>query len=378
MSTGLRGILLASAVFSGACKDILVGGHHFVPADGAGGSGGSDGGGSGGAEPQACRNGLTACGEDCVALDSDSAHCGSCDHDCLGAACESGFCVPEVIASDVADPRGIAADEEHVYWTTAAGAVQRAPKSGGPIQTLVEDQESPGAIAVDQEFAYWINEETGRLVRMSKEGNGKPKTLATSPGLLSLAIDADSLYLSRKLKKGDIERIGKDGSGHTVLATDQPQPTHIVVGGDRILWTGTVESDDDGEDMPGGYVRSASFDGQEVETVAEGEGTILDLAIGGETPLWANGTLRQIRSRPEGSSEPIALVEDQDVTGLTADSQFVFWTTAGGTVRRVSFGGGAPRAIAIDVPGAAALVTSGPHVYFTRSGASGSILRVAK
>lgn len=73
MAPGLRGILLASAVFSAACKDILVGGHHFVPADGgagAGGSdvGGSDVGGSGGAEPQACRNGLTACGEDCIAL----------------------------------------------------------------------------------------------------------------------------------------------------------------------------------------------------------------------------------------------------------------------------------------------------------------------
>ncbi len=380
---GMGSLLLACALSSAACTDLLLGDKHFVLNDGADSG---EGGGVATGAPLVCENGTTACDATCIVLDTDSENCGECGHDCLGATCESGLCAPQAVATSVNDPRGIATDVDFVYWTTGDGAVQRAPKSGGPVETLADQQESPGAIVVDSTYAYWVNEESGRVVRMAKDGQGKTKNLLSSPGLQGLASDGEGLYLSRKLKKGAISRIGKDGGAASTIAKDQPQPTRIALLGEMVLWSGQIEADDDanGDDVPdgdegmvGGYVRCAPSAGGDTITLALAEGQIVGLVTSGKKAVWADAKSLRIRTGEPGH-EAVTLADGQDVRGLAADGDEVFWTSAGGTVKRVLTTGGAPRILAVDIPGAGAAAVDGTHVYFARSGSSGVIYRVAR
>jgi hypothetical protein len=392
-------LVLACALSSAACTELLLGDKKFVRGDGsgasdggggsaaAGGGGGVAATGGGGSTAPVCENGTAACDGACVVLDTDSLNCGACGHDCLGGGCESGLCVPQVVASAVNDPRGIATDQGFVYWTTGDGSVQRAPKSGGAVETLAVEQESPGAIAVDATYAYWVNEDSGRVVRMAKDGQGKAKSLLTSTGLLDLAVDSQNLYLSKKLKKGEISRVDKNGGGPSTIAKNQPQPTRIGLLGDSVVWSGQSEADDDAnedgtpdgdEGMTGAYIRFAPRGGGEATTLAFTEGQIVGLVAAGNMAVWADAKSLRIRAVAPGLGAPITLATGQDVRGLAADGDEVFWTSAGGTVKRVSTAGGSPHVIAVDITGAGAAAVDGTHVYFTRSGAGGAIYRVAR
>lgn len=385
---GTVSFLIACALSSAACTELLLGDKKFVEGGGAGqgGDGGAGTTGGGGSSP-VCENGTTACDGACVLLDSDSDNCGACGHDCLGATCQSGLCAPQEVASSVDDPRGLAVDESHVYWTTGGGDVQRVPKSGGAVETLAEHQDTPGALAVDATHLYWVNDATGRVMRLSKDGGGKPKSILTSPGLAGLTIDADGLYLSRKLKKGEIRRVDKDGGGSSTIAAGQSRPSRICVLGDRVIWAGEIEGADDENDdgmpdgqqgMAGSYVRSAARAGGDVTTLVVGEGQIVDLVVAGETPVWADAKSLRLRALLPGAAEAITLAEGQDVRGLATAGGDVFWTSSGGTVKQVPAGGGASRVVAVDIPGAGAAAVDGAYVYFARSGPSGSVYRVAR
>ena len=396
-----RTLPLLLALTTSACTEMLLGDKPFVlrddsSAQGGGGAGGDDNttastGGSSvtGTTTGAlvCDNGTTACAGACVTLSADPENCGACGHSCHGAACESGLCAVETVAGAVDDPRGVAADDVFVYWTTGSGQVQRSPKSGGPIFTLAEEQESPGAIVVDTIYVYWINDTTGSVVRMAKDGSGKSKSLLTSPGLLGIALDSDGLYLSRKLKKGSIQRIGKDGAGAKTIAKNQPSPTYITVFNQQVMWAGVAEGDDDSNDdgvpdgdegMVGGYVHCAPTEGGEVLHLATGEGQIVGLVAAGNTAIWADEESHRIRASSLIAPAPSTLVDGQHVRGLAASGVDVYWTTEGGSVKRVAVSGGPSSVLATDLQGAGAAAVDGTHVYVAQKGVPGAIVRVSR
>lgn len=394
-------LVLASFCSLSACTEALLGGKEYVldtsSSQGVDGSGGgvtvSAGGGGAGAStgtestPFACETGLTACGNACAALGSDSANCGECGHDCLGTSCNSGLCDPATVGSGLADPRNLAVDDSHVYWTTGDGKVQRVPKVGGAVETLASDQDSPGAVTVDATSVFWINEAGGKVMRVPKDASEDPKMLFKADGLRSIALDEHSMYLSRKLKKGEIRKSDKEGGSPLTLAADQPHPTDIRLLGGLLIWAGQVEPDDDvnGDGIPdgeqgltGGYVRSMPREGGALVTLALGEGEIVALAVGAGTAVWADGTSHRIRSQTMVAGEPTTLVEGQDVRGLAADGATVLWTTSGGTLKLKSLGDGSVRLLAIDIGNAGAVTVDATHAYFLRAGAGGAVLRVAR
>ncbi|MFO0588208.1 MAG: hypothetical protein U0441_11740 [Polyangiaceae bacterium] len=385
----------ALALTNSACTELLLGDTPFVHESSAGGGGaGGEAGSSGGGgstvsttAPLMCDNGTTACGDSCVDLDSDAANCGACGRSCLGSTCQSGLCAPETVATGIDDPRGIAVDGAFVYWTTGSGLVQRASKEGGALlPDLATGQDAPGAIALDEQDVYWINEATGRVMRIDKEGS-KSKLLLTSPGLLGLAIDSQGLYLSRKLKKGTIQRVGKDGAGSFTIAEGQPAPSFIALIGDQVMWTGQSEADDDGdadgkpdgaEGRTGGYVHCAPTNGGTQVVLASGEGQIVGLVSAEGTAVWADVQNRRLRAQSMDAPKPSTLVDNQDVRGLVAYGDEVYWTTAGGSVKRVSVNGGSPQVLAIEMEGVGAAAVDESYVYFTKKGSPGAILRVAR
>ncbi len=273
--------LLAGMCSMSGCAQALLGDDEYVGEDSEASAAG--GGTSGNTTfPVACDSGLAACGTACIELESDPQHCGACGHDCLGADCRQGLCEPVVVVSGLVQPQAIALDDSHVYWTTAGGAVQRAPKAGGAIETLTEDQESPSTIVVDDKRAFWVNGTTGAVMRQSKDGKGMPKLLSNGTGARGLAQDEASIYFSRKLKKGDIRVVQKMGGGPVTLAVEQPLPADLHVRGDTLFWSGFADPDDDmdGDDVPdgeegmsGGYVRSMPrLGGAELTTLVRGQG----------------------------------------------------------------------------------------------------------
>lgn len=108
------------------------------------------GGGAGGAPDVAsasassssgmmCNPGMTACGNECVDLSSNPAHCGSCTVDCSdplssAAQCTNGYCAPvEIPSTASADIVAIAASDDAVYWVTpGSGGMSNVESLHGP------------------------------------------------------------------------------------------------------------------------------------------------------------------------------------------------------------------------------------------------------
>jgi hypothetical protein len=66
----------------------------------------------------------------------------------------------EFVATETATVVSIAVDASNVYWSTADGHIRRAPKEGGAVETLVENQSSPRSVEVDDVAVYWANSGT--------------------------------------------------------------------------------------------------------------------------------------------------------------------------------------------------------------------------
>jgi hypothetical protein len=100
--------------------------------------------------------------------------------------------VPEPAMSAAKAP--IALDATHVYWIDAHGWLRRAPKDGGPAQSLGHAGIAPSAMAVDATHAWWTDE-LGGVRRVRKEGGAPTEDFAAhEPGLDDLALDGAYVY----------------------------------------------------------------------------------------------------------------------------------------------------------------------------------------
>lgn len=365
----LIGFVLTCSIFSGGCTEILSGGKEYYLDDDEGAAS------SGDPSVASCGEGLTACGATCVRVEADAKNCGACGHDCYGASCSAGMCATQPIAEHIAEPRALAVDDTYVYWTSAAGTVLRAPKDGGAVETIASDQDEPEALAIDGKHVFWLNAGDGSVMRGKKDGKGALKAIfeAGSGSFLSgLVLDDKNAYFSRKLADGDIRRAKKeeDDDDADMWIDHQPEPNHLAVTGQYLLWSGAIESS-------GGYVRYKSLLGGDAVALAEGEGDIVALATSGETAIWADGTTGRIRSA-DLAGNTVTLVEDAGARGLVADDKHVFWSTATGNVKSYERTTHETRVLAVDIGAAGAITTDETHVYILRTGTDGGILRVAK
>jgi len=70
-------------------------------------------------------------------------------------------------------PGDIAVDDRYVYWVVAkpaaeGGSVRRAPKAGGPAESLVGEIDVPRGIVVDAAAVYWTEERAGTVRKLAK------------------------------------------------------------------------------------------------------------------------------------------------------------------------------------------------------------------
>jgi hypothetical protein len=84
---------------------------------------------------------------------------------------------PQVLATGLAYPNGIALDGQDVYWSNRGdGTIMRLSAYASPgtmPTTIAKGQASPGTVAVDGQYVYWVNEgsssaDTGAIMKLAK------------------------------------------------------------------------------------------------------------------------------------------------------------------------------------------------------------------
>ncbi len=142
----------------------------------------------------------------------------SCAWPCSGGA-------PAVYAADQPTPRGIAVDDTYLYWVTADdGVLHRVAKGdpdAGPPENLAGDLPEPGEIALYGDWIYVASTANGGAILRAPKAGGPSETVATSQaGAQGIAADATGVYWTTYLPQGAIATCAHDGcaNGPRVVA----------------------------------------------------------------------------------------------------------------------------------------------------------------
>lgn len=133
-------------------------------------------------------------------------------------------------------PVGLAVDDTHVYWTDSdPGVINKTPRGGGPITTLVARGDKTTGLAIDDTYVYFSEWGSGRIGRVLKSGGGIATLVSGHKGVRAIAVDDTRLYWSHP-PTGTIRSIPKGGGPATVHASDLKHPYSIAVDDTSIYW----------------------------------------------------------------------------------------------------------------------------------------------
>jgi hypothetical protein len=340
-------------------------------AGGAGSTGASASGGSAATGPHGCTVGFADCNgnpaDGCeAAIETDGAHCGACEHDCLGAACKDGMCEPEVLASNLPYANRLALDEERVYWTSSDNRIQALPLGGGTPVVLADKQDGPWDIAADGAALYWTSTDANQ-VRSLALGGGAPAVLADAGNPLGIAVRKGALYFTDTYDKlSDQEHVVRiplpGGAPQTIAST--AGAWMVAADDQRAYWT----------DRASGAVWSAPVSGGDAAMMA----SILeptDIEVDGEA-VYVTGLEGTFRV-PLGGGAPQVLAAGAGL-GLAIDATHVFVGTADGRILRVPKVGGAAVALAKAELYPSDIAVSDQHVLWITRAKAGALLRTPK
>jgi len=216
------------------------------------------------------------------------------------------------LASGEHDPRSLAVDDTHVYWTNwNDGTVKSVPIGGGAVTTLASGQSTPWSVAVDSTHVYWRN--AFNSVNAVPVGGGSVTTVVTEQdGVNSFAVDGTNVYWTTG---GSVKEVPVGGGAVTTLATGQNYPFSVAVDGTHVYW--------------------ANFFGTKVNAVPVGGGAVTTLASG--------------QDRPES---------------VAVDGTHVYWITGHDAVKAVPIGGGSVTTLVSGEYNLISFAVAGTHVYW--------------
>jgi hypothetical protein len=314
-----------------------------------------------------CKGGQTPCGDaGCVnVMGNDPSNCGACGHSCCGANCVTGVCDSwKKRASFQRNPRGIAVDDQFVYWANYAlgdagvvaegGSIMKAPKDlSGVPEPVATGQSGPDAITVnaDAGYVYWTNTgsspNSGEIMRASVQGSGVTPLASGQANPTRLALDKTGTYLYwinvATGPTGTVRRVlAKDISAPVVedVATGQANPRGVAVVEDNsgeafVYWT----NNDDGSvwRKPATQTLTEPLE----QFVAPKPFNCVAFRIVGNsnavfwTTWWGRAVLTA--SLPDGGAEFFAGggggsldYTQKGVFGIALDSEAVYWTSRDG------------------------------------------------
>jgi hypothetical protein len=311
--------------------------------DGNGGNGNPDGGpGVDGSTP------IDGAPSTCTAnLQTDPAHCGACNHSCLGGACKDGRCQAVPLVQGQHGPWGIAVDNNpggNVYWvndsdTDGDDAVLKIGKDGKNLVQLAHTPagrvSSPRGVAVDDSFVYWASSSAySSIAKCAITGCANSGILITDDVEESqdVAIDGTHAYWIEKLGA----RVGR------ALKTDGGAATTLTGG---LYAVGPVDY-------------SIAVDSTHVYFAARN----------------VIGRVAKTASTPDGGATFETIVNDVYTVGIAVDDTNVYWATEDnpGLIQYAPKGGlpqgAVPTALASDQPNPHAIAVDAKNVYWVNFG----------
>ena len=288
----------------------------------------------------------TACGGACVDLSMDPAHCGACDNDCGGGACQAGVCQPVTIAANVDQPISLAVQGNAVVWLRH-GAVESSPIGGSTKPKML----------------------TGEGDTFPRSGVNNSKKLA---GRLVATTAQDVFWAGETLPNSNSVRIFKCSLVGCTFGVPSvfhdpagEQVGQLVTEGTKLLFTqrfgGVRECDATGATCASSIELSGSSGDQEYGLAADGQRIYFTMT--GEGGLYAcphSGC---------GNSPPLLAAPAWHVASFAGTAYF---STDGRIASCAGTGcAGAPTELAVGQDPAAPVAADGVGVYWLRAGSGG-------
>ncbi len=154
----------------------------------------------------------------------------------------------EAIASSGKDSISVlAVDSANAYWLSL-GAILKAPLTGGPVTTLIDDVGvgNVWGLASDGSHLYFTDRNnfrsddanTGAVRRVAVDG-GRVETVAANlrGRPWGIALDDTHVYWVINAERGGgIMRIPKSGGLASVVVRDQASPVHLALDANYVYW----------------------------------------------------------------------------------------------------------------------------------------------
>jgi hypothetical protein len=293
----------------------------------------------------------------------------------------------ELLVQGEDEPLRLVVDDNYVYWTLRHGkAVRRAPKQGGPAETLADNQPWAEDIAVDDSFVYWTRATSpGAVMKAPKTpvDGGVPTPVATGQTeATGIALDANYVYWTLL---GGIVRRATKGDGTLVDLVTGPIAKYMAIRGDYVFWAHPFEGS---TPTNNGSILRVKSDGTGLATVASGQMGAHDVKADDSFVYWTNyyasGATPTVLKAPavgSGSVTTLALGDgpDSDASGIAIDSNYVYWTlNTSNKVRKVPLAGGPNTLVAEGQTRAFGITVDAQYVYWANASVPGSIARIQK
>ena len=361
----------ATALFALGC-----GGDSFVTGDGGGGGDAApqDGGGGGGdgAPPDGgvldgCAGAV--CGGQCVVLQTNAQNCGACGHVCgANSVCAGGACSVLPAPTQLSDAACLAIDASNVYFTNgrvlnSMAGVFRAPLMGGvpTVMAMGGTLDQPRGIALDQNSVFFTT--PTQVWRADKNGNPNAQPIVTTTNNAgAIVADTSSIYWVT-MGDGVLWRADKNGQSTTSLtqatgSTRAGMFQSLLLDGPNHMayWTDPVQG------VVARWDLNLSMPTAPTSWVA-GQSRPFGIALAGMTLHWANnmaGTLVRGSTAMQTSTQVVSA--QTAIHSVATDGANVYYSYQGG-VRKVPIAGGNATQVA-QAPNATCLAVDNAYVYF--------------
>lgn len=302
----------------------------------------------------------------------------------------------DVVAAGVPLPDAIAVDDENVYWTsTTSGAVQAAPRGGGPAVTLSKGHKMlfprhAQVLAVAGGSVYFATRDGrgyGAVMRVPAAGGDAEALTPEVLGITSLAARGKDVVFTRAATGASRDPDGNP-SGGLYRALGKGEDPKLLVPLER-----PCASALDGKAafaVDALAIVGVPVAGGEPERVVRSVARLGCALVVDEKDLYyvVPGDDSVMRAPKDGSGARVFAVQRSRPSALALDGDFVYSLTESapqalgemGTVYRTRRGGGASAALVIDEVGLNGVGAAGGAAFYTRydeSEADGRVVRVA-
>jgi hypothetical protein len=329
-------------------------------------------------------NGLP--GDGCeINLTNDAAHCGWCDHDCLGTACVASMCAPDPVADPQGNPGNpwngyLALSATHVYFGyngLNSGGVSMALKDGTSPGCVACDQGTPRELATDSTHVYWADQGQDMLRRALLNGTGATTIWYGQLGSPNAPVAVDGSYVYWFSEStGEVMHANPDGTNPLPLANGQANVNSIATDGTYVYWIAGTNIM--AVDLVGGLPVPLSPGGTEPKSVA----------VDGTHVYWAEGNwnapqkrVRRVDKTAGGVPEDIGTYSG--AWAIALDATHVYCAGSGpnpvdNAIWRVPKAGGPPPQVYVtDLNYPFDVAVDATHVYWS-SEVDGGVDRIAK